>query len=102
MFTSGPYGHKQKKKRERTNPASKLETNLNLVSETILDIFTQFDKTISEEEFSFSYTCIFTNYFLLKFHSFLKQCFSFYENKVHQLMSARASLEVFGKKTLYS
>ena len=30
----------------------------------------------------------------------LKQCFSFYENKVLQLMSAGASLERFGDKDL--
>ena len=37
-----------------------------------------------------------------KINSFLKQCFSFYENKVLQLMSAWASLERFGEKTLFS
>ena len=37
-----------------------------------------------------------------KINSFLKQCFSFYENKVLQLMSAEASLERFGEKTLFS
>ena len=33
-------------------------------------------------------------------HSFLKQCFSVYENKVLQLMSAGARLEKFGEKDL--
>jgi hypothetical protein len=37
-----------------------------------------------------------------KVHSFLKQCFSFYENKVFQLMQAGASLERFGEKTFFS
>ena len=37
-----------------------------------------------------------------KIHSFMKQCFPFYENKVLQLMSAGASLEEFGERTLFS
>jgi hypothetical protein len=36
-----------------------------------------------------------------KIHSF-QQRFSFYENKVLQLMSAGANLERFGEKTLFS
>ena len=37
-----------------------------------------------------------------KIHSFLKQWFSFYENKVLQLMSDGASLERFGERTLFT
>ena len=37
-----------------------------------------------------------------KIHSFLKQWSSFYENKVLQLISAWASLEMFGERTLFS
>ena len=37
-----------------------------------------------------------------KIYSFLKQWFSFYENKILQLMSAWTSLERFGGKTLFS
>ena len=37
-----------------------------------------------------------------KIHSFLKQCSSFHEKKVLQLMSAGASLERLGEKTLFS
>ena len=36
-----------------------------------------------------------------KIHSFLKQCFSFYENKVLLLMSTGDSLERFGGRTLF-
>ena len=37
-----------------------------------------------------------------KIYSFLKQYFSFYENKVLQLMSAAASLERIGKRIFFS
>ena len=35
-----------------------------------------------------------------KMHSFFKQCFSFYEKKVFQLMSDGAILERFGERDL--
>ena len=39
---------------------------------------------------------------LKKIHSFLKQCFSLYENEVLQLMSAGAILVRLGENTLFS
>jgi hypothetical protein len=38
---------------------------------------------------------------LTKIYSFLKPCYSFYENNVCQLMSAGASLERLGKRILF-
>ena len=40
-------------------------------------------------------------YIFYNMHSSLKQCFSFYVNKVLQLMSTGASWERFGKRTLF-
>ena len=42
-----------------------------------------------------------SNFNFTKVHAFLKQCSSFYENKVLQLMSGGASLESFGERPYF-